>query len=36
MGELVDEESFEYFRSHGPQAWRERAQDKINSHKVKA
>lgn len=36
LGELVDEESFEYFRSRGLQAWRERAQDKINAHKVKA
>jgi precorrin-2 dehydrogenase / sirohydrochlorin ferrochelatase len=31
LGELVDDESFEYFRTHGPQAWRKRAQDKIKA-----
>jgi precorrin-2 dehydrogenase/sirohydrochlorin ferrochelatase len=35
LGELVDDESFEYFRTHGRQAWRERAQDKIRTHAVK-
>ncbi len=35
LGELVDEESFEYFRTHGPQVWRERAQDKIQTHSGK-
>jgi siroheme synthase-like protein len=25
LGKLVDDESFEYFRTHGPAAWRERA-----------
>jgi precorrin-2 dehydrogenase/sirohydrochlorin ferrochelatase len=36
LGKFVDDESFEYFRSHGHQAWRERAQDKIDAHKAKA
>ena len=26
LGKLVDDESFEYFRTNGPAAWRERAQ----------
>ncbi|MGE5294344.1 MAG: bifunctional precorrin-2 dehydrogenase/sirohydrochlorin ferrochelatase [Solirubrobacterales bacterium] len=36
LGELVDEESFEYFRSNGPQAWRDRAQEKIDGYNVNA
>ena len=31
LGELVDDESFEYFRTNGPEAWRERAQDMIKA-----
>ncbi|MEN6336429.1 MAG: bifunctional precorrin-2 dehydrogenase/sirohydrochlorin ferrochelatase [Phycisphaerales bacterium] len=31
LGSLVDDESFEYFRTHGPQAWRDRAQDRIKA-----
>lgn len=31
LGELVDDESFEYFRAHGPAAWRERAQARVAS-----
>lgn len=36
LGELVDEESFEYFRAHGPQAWRQRARERIRSRATKA
>jgi len=32
LGELVDEESFDYFRQNGSAAWRERAQERIASH----
>jgi precorrin-2 dehydrogenase/sirohydrochlorin ferrochelatase len=35
LGQLVDDESFEYFRAHGSQAWRDRARDKIKSHTLK-
>jgi precorrin-2 dehydrogenase/sirohydrochlorin ferrochelatase len=35
LGEFVDDESFEYFRTHGSLAWRERARDKIRSHTTK-
>jgi hypothetical protein len=31
LGELVDDESFEYFRTNGPAAWRERAEAIIRS-----
>ncbi len=31
LGKLVDDESFEYFRAHGPAAWRERAQALVAS-----
>ncbi len=31
LGRLVDDESFEYFRAHGPAAWRERAQALVAS-----
>lgn len=33
LGEFVDDESFEYFRTHGSQAWRARAQNRIRSRK---
>ncbi len=36
LGELVDDESFEYFRTNGPAAWRERAEGIIQSHAKKA
>jgi precorrin-2 dehydrogenase/sirohydrochlorin ferrochelatase len=36
LGELVDDESFEYFRTNGPVAWRERAESIIQSHEKKA
>jgi precorrin-2 dehydrogenase/sirohydrochlorin ferrochelatase len=36
LGELVDDESFEYFRASGPAAWRERAEAIIKSHTEKA
>ena len=32
LGRLVDEESFEYFRTNGSEAWRQRAQDLIKAH----
>jgi precorrin-2 dehydrogenase/sirohydrochlorin ferrochelatase len=35
MGNLVDDESFEYFRTNGPEAWRERARDTIKARTVK-
>ncbi len=31
LGKLVDDESFEYFRTNGPAAWRERAQLLVTS-----
>ena len=31
LGEFVDDESFEYFRTNGPAAWRERAEGIIRS-----
>ena len=31
LGELVDDESFEYFRANGAAAWRERAQAMVSS-----
>ena len=31
LGKLVDDESFEYFRTNGPAAWRERAQAMVTS-----
>jgi len=36
LGELVDDESFEYFRAKGPVAWRERAEAIIESRAKKA
>jgi siroheme synthase (precorrin-2 oxidase/ferrochelatase) len=36
LGELVDDESFEYFRAHGPVAWRERAEAIVKAHEKKA
>lgn len=36
LGELVDDESFEYFRTNGPVAWRERAEAIIRSRAKKA
>ena len=36
LGELVDDESFEYFRTNGPIAWRERAEAIIRSREKKA
>lgn len=36
LGEFVDDESFEYFRANGPEAWRERAQNRIKARTVKA
>jgi precorrin-2 dehydrogenase/sirohydrochlorin ferrochelatase len=35
LGELVDDESFGYFRTKGPAAWRERTAATIQSHKAK-
>jgi precorrin-2 dehydrogenase/sirohydrochlorin ferrochelatase len=35
LGELVDDESFEYFRANGPEAWRKRARDMIKSRAAK-
>jgi len=32
LGKLVDDESFEYFRANGSEAWRQRAQDMIKAH----
>jgi precorrin-2 dehydrogenase / sirohydrochlorin ferrochelatase len=32
MGKLADDESFEYFLQNGPEQWRKRAQEQINSH----
>jgi hypothetical protein len=29
LGSLVDDESFEYFKANGPNAWRERAENLI-------
>lgn len=31
LGKLVDDESFEYFRAHGPDAWRQRVQAQVAS-----
>jgi len=36
LGELVDDESFEYFRTNGPDAWRERAKAIIQSREKNA
>jgi precorrin-2 dehydrogenase/sirohydrochlorin ferrochelatase len=36
LGELVDDESFEYFRTNGPIAWRKRAEAIIQSREKKA
>jgi precorrin-2 dehydrogenase/sirohydrochlorin ferrochelatase len=36
LGELVDDESFEYFRTNGPAAWRKRAEAIIQSREKKA
>jgi precorrin-2 dehydrogenase/sirohydrochlorin ferrochelatase len=36
LGELVDDESFEYFRTKGSAAWRERAEGIVRSHTAKA
>ena len=36
LGELVDDESFEYFRTNGPDAWRKRAEAIIESRIQKA
>jgi precorrin-2 dehydrogenase / sirohydrochlorin ferrochelatase len=36
LGRLVDDESFDYFRTNGPDAWRERAQDLIKAHAAQA
>jgi precorrin-2 dehydrogenase/sirohydrochlorin ferrochelatase len=36
LGELVDDESFEYFRANGPQAWRGRAQSRIRDRAAEA
>ena len=36
LGELVDDESFDYFRAHGPIAWRERAEAIVKGHEKKA
>ncbi len=35
LGKLVDDESFEYFRAHGPAAWQERARALIKSREEK-
>jgi siroheme synthase (precorrin-2 oxidase/ferrochelatase) len=35
-GELVDDESFEYFLRNGPTAWRTMAEEMIKSHTGKA
>jgi siroheme synthase (precorrin-2 oxidase/ferrochelatase) len=31
LGRLVDDESFEYFRTNGPDAWRERARAMVKA-----
>jgi precorrin-2 dehydrogenase/sirohydrochlorin ferrochelatase len=36
LGELVDDASFEYFRTNGPVAWRKRAEAAIQSREKKA
>lgn len=36
LGELVDDESFEHFRAHGPDAWRKRAEAIIKAHEKNA
>ena len=36
LGELVDDESFEYFRTNGPAAWRKRAEAIIQSREKQA
>ncbi|UCG55900.1 MAG: hypothetical protein JSU70_13635, partial [Phycisphaerales bacterium] len=36
LGELVDDESFEYFNKNGPEAWRDRAESIVEEHKLKA
>ena len=36
LGELVDDESFEYFRTNGPVAWRERAETIVQSYAARA
>ena len=35
LGELVDDESFEYFAKNGPAAWRTKAEETITSHTAK-
>jgi hypothetical protein len=35
LGELVDDESFEYFAENGPAAWRRKAEETITSHTAK-
>jgi len=35
LGELVDDESFQYFAENGPAAWRIKAEATITSHKAK-
>lgn len=36
LGQLVDDESFEYFRTNGPEAWWERARALIKAREVQA
>jgi len=36
LGELVDDESFEYFRTNGPDAWRERVETIVRTREKKA
>jgi len=35
LGKLVDDESFEFFRTNGATAWRQRAQDLVRSETTK-
>ncbi len=35
LGELVDDESFQYFAENGPAAWRSKAEQTITSHRAK-
>jgi precorrin-2 dehydrogenase/sirohydrochlorin ferrochelatase len=36
LGELVDDNSFAYFCESGPEAWRQRAEESIESHQAEA
>jgi len=36
LGRFVDNESFEYFKTNGPNAWRERAENLVREHAAKS